>query len=264
MSDPQVNKARVVEAIEDAIADLDNAILELDRLPALDVSAIGLVAYALNSYVTVADATLALLMQALDEHPNPDVATWLVGLRHAGVLMQHTVGRLLTATRPDDFPLKPEYVDVTTLIERACDYYRRAVAAKPLEIVCRSVGEVPPAWADRVALAAVVDRLLSNAVEVSASGATIVVQVLAGPGGVVCTVCDAGPTLTHLEQSQLFDPDAIANLESEPTRGARFGLIVAKDLVDRMNGRLWSDAEPGQGMCLSFRLPYRGEAFDRR
>ena len=264
MSDPMANKALVVEAIEDAIADLDQAILALDQMPTLDASAIGLVAYAMNGYVTVADATLALLMQALEEHPNPDVATWLAGLQHAGVLMQHTVGRLLNTTRPGDFPMKPEYVNVTVLIERACDYYRRAVAAKPLAIACRSVGEVPPAWADRVALAAVADRLLANAVEVSASGGTIVVQVLAGPGGVVCTVCDAGPTLTPLEQAQLFDPDAIAKLESDNARAARFGLIVAKDLVGRMSGRLWSDAELGQGTCLSFRLPYRGEAFDRR
>jgi signal transduction histidine kinase len=264
MLDPRVTKARVVEAIEDAIADLDLAMLELDRLPPLDVSATGLLAHALTSYVTVTDATVGLLMQALDEHPNPDVATWLAGLRHAGVLMQHTVGRLVNGTPPEGFPLKPEYVDVAVLVQRACDYYRRLAAAKPLEIVCRSVGEIPPAWADRVALAAIADRLLSNAIAVSASGGTILVQCFAGPGGVVCSVLDSGPTLTPLEQSQLFDPDAIASLASERARAARFALIVAKDLVGRMNGRLWSDAEPGTGMCISFRLPYHGEDFDRR
>jgi signal transduction histidine kinase len=31
-----------------------------------------------------------------------------------------------------------------------------------------------------------------------------------------------------------------------------------------MNGRLWSDAEPGKGTRISFRLPYHGEEFDRR
>ena len=259
-----VNKARVVEAIENAIADLDDAMLELDRLPAVDMTAIGLVAHALNSYATVTDATLALLMQALDKHPNPDVATWLVGLRHAGVLMQHTIGRLLNGIPPADFPLKPEYVNVAVLMHRACDYYRRAVATRPLDIVCQSVGDVPLAWADRVALAAVADRLLSNAVGVSTSGGTILVQILAGAGGVVCSVLDSGPTLTSLEQSRLFDPDAIGSLESESARAARFGLIVAKELVSRMSGRLWSDGEPGKGTCISFRIPYHGEHFVRR
>ena len=264
MFDPMANKARVVQAIEDAIVDLDDAIQELDRLPALDVPTIGLVAHALSSYLTVTDATLGLLMQALDEHPSPEVATWLAGLRHAGVLMQHTAGRLLSAPSSEDFPLKPEYVDVAVLMQRACDYYRRRVAAKPLEIVCRSVGEIPPGWADRVCLAAVADRLLSNAVEVSTPGGTILVHCLAGPGGVVCSVLDSGPTLTPLEQSQLFDPDAIACLASERARAARFALVLAKHLVRRMNGRLWSDAEPGKGTCISFRLPYHGEDFDRR
>jgi signal transduction histidine kinase len=264
MLDPMVNKARVIEAIEDANANLDDAIQELDRLPAVDVSTNGLVAHALSSYLTVTDATLGLLMQALDEHPNPDVATWLAGLRHAGVLMQHTAGRLLNGTPSDDFPLKPEYVDVAVLMQRACDYYGRTDAAKPLEMVCRSLGEVPPAWADRVALAAVADRLLSNAVAVSTPGGTILVQCFAGPGGVVCSVLDSGPSLTPLEQSQLFDPDAIAGLASEHTRAARFALVLAKHLVGRMNGRLWSDAEPGKGTCISFRLPYHSEGFDRR
>jgi signal transduction histidine kinase len=263
MTNPADGKARAVAAIEQAMADLDNALAELDRLPAVDSSTINLVTQALSSYVTVTDATLALAMEALDGRASPEVKSWLGSLRHAATLMQHTIGRLLNRTAPTDVPLKFEYVQMAVLMQRACDYYRRRVTGSPLEIVCRSVGDVPLAWADRVAAAAVADRLLSNAVEVSAPGGTIEVQILAGPGSVVCTVLDAGPTLTSLEQSRLFDSDAIARMEPGPARAARFGLIIAKELVSRMRGRLWSDSEPDKGTCISFRLPYHGDDSER-
>ena len=65
--------------------------------------------------------------------------------------------------------------------------------------------------------------------------------------------------MTSLEQSRLFDPDAVARMVSDRTRAARFGLIIAKALVTRMRGRLWSESEAGKGTRMSLRLPYLGE-----
>jgi hypothetical protein len=173
--------------------------------------------------------------------------------------MHHAVGRLIWVSANDDFPLKLESVNLSLLMQRACDYYRRAADRKQLAIVCRSVGDVPPALADRVAVAVVADNLLSNAVKFSNPGSEIQVQVMAGPGGVVCSVCDHGRGLTALEQAQLFTRGlklGAAPTAGEPSTG--FGLAIAKDFVDRMGGRLWCESEPGAGACFSFRLPYYG------
>ncbi len=158
--------AQVARAIENAKADLDRALFELDRLPAFDASTLGFVAHALNNYLTITDATLSLLTHALRDHPNQDVGIWLQGLRHTAALMDHTLGRLLRASSPAQFPLKPDHVNVPVLMERACDYYRRMAESKQLHITCGAVGDVPPAWGDRVAVAVVADNLLSNAVKV--------------------------------------------------------------------------------------------------
>jgi signal transduction histidine kinase len=144
--------------------------------------------------------------------------------------------------------LKQEYVDMPVLMSRACDFHRKSADLKQLQIVCRSIGEVPTAWADRVAVAVVADNLLSNAVKFSQPGGEIVVQVMPGPGGIVCSVLDNGPGLTSLEQAQLFDRGG--------RKSGKFGLAIAKEFVVRMGGRLWSDSEPGRGACFSFRLPY--------
>jgi signal transduction histidine kinase len=214
----------------------------------------------MNNYLSVSEATLGLIEHALGDHPDKEVARWLDGLRHLGHLMQHTVGRLLRASTPAEFPLKPESVDLPLLMQRACNYYQPSAGQKQLQIVCRAVGDVPPVWADRVAVAVVADNLLSNAVKYSNPGGEIVVQVSPGPGGAVCSVRDHGRGLTAIEQSRLFQRGV--NVGPAPTGGepsTGFGLAIARELIDRLGGRLWCESEPGRGACFSFRLPYHSD-----
>jgi histidine kinase len=252
-SDP---RQLVAESIGNAIMELSDALAELDRMPVNDMSTIGFVAHAMNNYLSVSEATLDLIRQAVSDGPGGDVATWLDGLRHLGNMMQHTVGRLLHVSAPESFPLKYECVNLPVLMERACEYHRRNAQQKQLQIVFRTIGDVPPAWADRVAVAVVADNLLSNAVMFSDPGGEIVVQIMPGPGGVVCSVRDYGPGLTTLAQAQLFHggPATPSSKSGQPSGG--IGLTIAKELIDRMGGRLWSDSGAGQGATFSFRLPY--------
>ena len=250
-------RREVAQSIENAISELAHALGELDRMPSSDRSTIGFVAHAMNNYLSVNDAVLGLLSRTLREYADADVQAWLDGLRHLGTLMQHTAGRLLRTTSPSEFPLKMEYVPLPMLMDRACDYYRPAAQRKHLEITCRFIGDVPPAWADRVAVAVVADNLLSNAVKYSAPNGAIVVQVMPGPGGVVCSVRDHGPGIAPTDQARLFQRGVTLNAVptgGEPSSG--FGLTIAKEFVERMGGKLWVDSEPGRGACFSFRLLY--------
>jgi signal transduction histidine kinase len=255
-NDPRVH---VAESIQYAIHELSEALHVLDRMPAQDRTAVGWVAHAISNYVSVNEATLNLIEQSVAVDSNHELATWIDGLRHLGRLMEHTAGRLIGASTPGEFPLKPEYVDLPLLMQRACDYYRPSARQNGLGITCRSVGEVPLAWADRVAVAVVADNLLSNAVRVSRSGGEILVDIVPGPGGVMCSVRDRGPGHTPLQQAKLFHPSAGHHVAVGGEPGTNVGLVIAKEFIERMGGRLWSDSQLGQGTCLSFRLPYHAD-----
>jgi signal transduction histidine kinase len=254
VSDP---RALAAESIELSLTHLADALAQLDRIPSNDRSAIGLAAHAMSSYLSVADATLSLLADALHGHPNPEVAKWLRSLSHLGAWMDHTVGRLLIASGPLELTLQPEYVDLAVLMQRACDYYNDTALRRQLQVVFQSPGALPLVWADRVATAIVADNLLSNAVKFSRPGGEIIVQVIPGPGGAVCTVRDNGPGLTPLEQAQLFESLSTDPLRTPAPTG--FGLSIAKGFVDRMGGKLWAESEAGRGARFSFRLPYQPE-----
>jgi signal transduction histidine kinase len=255
--DPRVHAA---ESIQYAIQELSEALVSLDRIPMEDKALVAWVAHAMDNYLSVNEATLNLVEQAIAPHPSRELATWIEGLRQLGNLMHHTVGRLVRTSAAAEFPLKPEYVNLPLLMARACDHHRPGAAQKGLDITCRSMGEVPLAWADRVAVAVVADNLLSNAVGVSRPGGDIQVDVVPGPGGVMCSVRDHGPGLTPLQQAMLFHGDVAGGpMASAGEPATRRGLAVAKDFVDRMGGRLWCESQLGEGTCFSFRLPYHAE-----
>jgi signal transduction histidine kinase len=246
---------RVAESIEEAKADLDRALAELQRVPGVDATAVGYVAHALNNYLTLTTVTVELLQAALRDNPNPEVRTWLDGLLHVTDLMSHTVGKLLHASG-NDFPLKIEIVNLFVLMTRVCNHYGRLASRKQIRVNCRGVGEIPLVKADRVATVVVADNLLSNAVKFSKPGTVIQVQLMSEPGWVVCSVRDEGPGISAEDQTRLFQKGV--TLSAVPTGGeptAGYGLALAWDFVDKMHGKLWCESELGRGARFSFRLP---------
>jgi signal transduction histidine kinase len=248
----------VAQSIENAKADLDKALAELERIPTVEPAALSFVAHAMGNYMNVTGAVLDLLTNALGDHPDAEVRQWLEGLHHLLDMTHQTVARLLRVYEPKQMPLQFDHMKLEVLMERACAYHRRSAAQKQIEIVCRTAGYVPQVWADRVAVAVVADNLLSNAIKFSNPGGRIDVQIMPSPGGAVCSVADHGPGLTPLMQAQIFERGSITERRPFGAEAAGgYGLVVAKAFIDRLGGRLWSDSEPGKGACFSFRLPYR-------
>jgi signal transduction histidine kinase len=249
-------KTRAVDSIEDAQRALDRALTELDAIPSFDPALVGFVAHALNSYVNAMTATAELLQQALRDSADSDVKVWVEGIRHATDLMHHTIGRLLHSSSPSDFPLKPTYVNLPVMMDRASRYYRRLAQPNRVEIVCHADADVPLVWADRVAVAVVVDNLLSNALKVSPPGSTISIDISSEKAAVVCSIKDAGRGLSSDQQVRLSEQmTAGAADRCHPSDG--YELAVAWEFVDRMGGRLWFETEPGPGTRFLLRLPAR-------
>ena len=243
-------RSRAISSITKARTELDRALAELDTVRTYDPALVGLVAHALGNYITVTTATVEILRHTLRAYPDRDVQVWLEGISHTADLMQHSVGRLVSASAPRDFPLKLDAVKLTVLVGRACEYYRRRTPVSRVEIACTSGKRVPSVWGDRVAIAVIVDNLLSNAVRFSPPKGLVDVNVAAQTGYVVCSVSDAGPGMSAQDRARLLGDGPP---QGESIEG--FGLIVAREFVRRMDGDLWYDTEPGAGARFSFRLP---------
>lgn len=249
-------KEQATAAILRAKAELEQAICELEKLPAFDPGAVYFTAHALNNYLTVTRGTVELLLRSLSDHPNHEVRNWLEGLGHLTELMGQTVGQLVTSSNPEDTRLRFLKWDLAPLVRRACNYYQRIADRKDISIVYEPANDIPPVWTDPVAAAAVMDNILSNAVKYSFLGKKIRVGLRREESAVVCSVRDEGPGLNREDQARLFQRGI--RLSALPTGGepsSGYGLAVAKELIDKLGGDLWCESTDGAGACFSFRLP---------
>ena len=260
------HKENVAAAIVAAKADLDEALIELEHLPAFDPGVVGFAAHALSNYLSVADGVVELLALALRGNQDPDVHHWFQVLRETTDRMGHTTSQLMNVSVPSGPKLTLGRVDAVGGVRRACDYYQRVADRKQIHILFEPAAGLPLVRADRVALAAVVDNLLSNAVKYSDHGNRVWVRIRVEGDSVVCAVQDEGPGLTPEDQARLFQRGV--RLSAAPTGGepsTGFGLAVAKDLMGQLGGEIWCESRTGQGACFSIRLPIdRDEPSDRQ
>lgn len=248
-------KTEIMASIQAAQGELEQALARLTELPALDWSTVRTAAHTLGNYLNITMACVQLLRMTLAAHPDPEVQMWLLSLERTSELMTHVARQLTNASAASDVPLIPERVNLAVMAQRAAAFYEAMANSKNLQIVCE-LQESAEVRADRIALAAVLDNLFSNAVKYSPRGKRIVVRVATETGHIVCTVADEGPGLTSADQTRLFQPGT--RLSPTPTGGETstgYGLFIAKRLIERMGGSIWCNTGPGQGCKFSFRLP---------
>jgi two-component system, sensor histidine kinase and response regulator len=258
MVDP---KDTIRDSVIHARADLDVVLEELEKLPAVDPGTVAFAAHALNNYLSVTTGTVQLLALWLADHPDPSVTELLDGLRHATQLMTHTVSKLTNASITNGVRLKFEEFDLSRLVERACEYYQQSASRKGIRVRFVEFESVTQVWSDKVAVAAVLDNLVSNAIKYSPPNGEIRVEVKTTPRGAACTVTDNGPGLSEADKANIFQRGA--QLSAKPTGGepsTGYGLSVAKEFTDHLGGEISCVSELGKGASFTFVLPITADS----
>jgi len=114
--------------------------------------------------------------------------------------------------------------------------------------------------ADRTRLKQVLLNLLSNAIKYNAPQGAVTVRCCESrPGHVRVEVRDQGPGLRPEQVAQLFQPFNRLEEEAGLKEGTGIGLVVAKRLVELMEGSIGVESAVGQGSTFWFELLAAGE-----
>jgi signal transduction histidine kinase len=75
-------------------------------------------------------------------------------------------------------------------------------------------------------------------------------------GNAIIGVKDTGVGISAEDQKILFQKYAqIDNAWVSKMRGTGLGLVISKDLIEKMNGKMWVESEVGQGSTFYVSLP---------
>ncbi|HYX76528.1 MAG TPA: ATP-binding protein, partial [Gaiellaceae bacterium] len=116
--------------------------------------------------------------------------------------------------------------------------------------------DVPPVAADESQLRQVLDNLLDNAIKYSPSGGDVRLAVETVDGAVRFSIADQGLGIPPAEQERIFekfyrlDPDMTGGIG-----GTGLGLYIARELVRRVDGRIWVEPNVGGGSVFRVEIP---------
>lgn len=189
---------------------------------------------------------------------------FLAGIRQGVEGVTGLIDDLLDISRIEaGVDLDVEVCDLTEVIGVVLDK-ARAQADEKQQVLRAEIPDVLlHVRVDRLRLEQALDSLLDNALRCTPRGGKIEVTVSQDNGCVMVSVRDSGPGIPLSEQAHIFDPfHRVRREESEGAGGSALGLAVAKSVIEKYQGRIWVESEPGKGSSFVFLLPKCAEGRD--
>jgi signal transduction histidine kinase len=190
----------------------------------------------------------------LDEDQN---VTLLNVITNESDRLARTVNAILWASRLDSDALSTT-IESCDAVGLARDIVDAQLIHLPSHVRLELVAEpeLPAVAADPDKIRQVLVNLVDNAVKYSPDGGQVRVEISNESDGIRFAVRDQGLGIPYAEQRRIFDK--FYRLDPDMTRGiggTGLGLYICRELVRRMEGRIWVSSEPGRGSTFAFELP---------
>jgi PAS domain S-box-containing protein len=177
------------------------------------------------------------------------------------------VNDLLLASHLDSGKLRIniEQCDPLEIVQLEIDAARIQKPAN-VELALTSPQSLPAVAVDAGQLRQVISNLIDNAIKYSPDGGTVTVSIEERDHHVRFAVTDTGLGIPAAEQRRIFEK--FYRLDPDMTRGiggTGLGLYICRELVRRVNGRIWVESQSGEGSTFFVEVPQEqpaGQATD--
>ena len=151
---------------------------------------------------------------------------------------------LLDLSRLDagSLDISAESVDLAELASAVAREFQPVVANRRAELEVRLSDDQVMASADRERVMQIMRILLDNALRHTPEGTPVTVIAGRDNGTAELAVADKGPGVAPASHTQVFERFYTA----DAARGSGLGLAIAKELAERMDGRITLNSRPGR------------------
>ncbi|MBO2676979.1 transporter substrate-binding domain-containing protein [Shewanella algae] len=172
------------------------------------------------------------------------------------------IGDILDVVRIEagQLSLNPVQVELKQTLDSVIRIFDGIAIQKGLTLTLEFNPELPKyAQLDPLRVKQILSNLIGNAIKFTDQGH---IKVTAqkeldaeGTAQLLLRVADTGIGIPIKEQQKLFRPFAQVHNGAHNKGGTGLGLMICRSLCDMMGGTLSMMSEPGQGTCLSMRIP---------
>lgn len=218
-------------------------------------------AHELRAPVTAIEWGLKTLLEdaAFQKSLPEEYRKLLEELRAKNENLLELVRNLLNVARLQSGPpiLELEKVSLASVLSEVKENISPLAAEKRIEVRWPLLKEALP-WVKThpLSLREVLTNLLVNAIRYNKPGGWIDVRIELREHEVVIHVKDSGIGMDEEEMKNLFKEfHRIKSQETENIEGTGLGLFIVKQLLERMQGKIWVASKKGEGSTFSFSLP---------
>lgn len=147
-------------------------------------------------------------------------------------------------------------LSMENVISAVTNTYRNKISKADLTMNTYLTPDLPSVIGDTRQLQEAVSCLLENAIKFTASGGQIDLQLTADDQWVYLSVTDTGIGIPKDKLVHIFD--SFYQVDGSPTRkygGLGLGLTIAKTVIERHNGQIEVNSQPGHGSQFTVKIP---------
>jgi len=165
----------------------------------------------------------------------------------------------VTKIEAGDVPITLEPVEVGPLAMATLGKAAAAAGEAGLTLQLVQPSEVPPLWADKLALNQMLDQLMSNALKFTPAGGTVRLIVRPAPqGGTEVAVADSGCGIPEEQLGSVLKPFyQVGDVLRRTSEGAGLGLTIVVGLAKLQGATVSIRSTTGQGTTVSLLFPPR-------
>jgi len=204
------------------------------------------VSHDLRAPLRLIHAHAQMLREDMPSGYGPESDLHVEQIQRGARQLSELIDALLTYSRLGEVELKRERVQLGEVVPEVI------AGLKPSRQVEWRIGELPAVLGDRALLTQVLSILLNNALKYASAERRTRVDVGADADGVY--VRDNGVGFDMRYAGKLFGLFQRLHRQDE-FEGVGVGLALARRIIERHGGRIWADANVGEGAIFRFTLP---------
>jgi signal transduction histidine kinase len=235
---------------------LDEKNQELEQINQYKNRLFAIISHDLKSPLSSFSSITSTLNDYFDHISPDDAKSYLTKLANSARALEGQMKNLLewAMSQLSDRTLKMESIHVKSQIDELKAFFQLNLDIKKQQLYIDAPDDLI-LFSDKEYLQTILRNLLSNAIKFTPSGGSI--WVVAQSENNMCTLLirDSGIGIAREDFVKLFSLTADKkSIGTSTEKGTGLGLVLVKEMVDKLGGEISLESEPGKGTIFSIRL----------
>ncbi|MFA5932905.1 MAG: ATP-binding protein [Microgenomates group bacterium] len=238
-------------------------VTEAKSFEAMKLDFVSMAAHELRTPLTSIKGYLSVFMSESKGKFTDDQNTFLTRISISTEQLLALVENLLNVSKIERgiFNVNTVSADWVELVAQTVDQFAERAKEKNLEYTfTKPTEKIPKLMVDKLRIVEVISNLLSNAINYTAPGGKIKINIKLSPdkNSVVTSVTDTGEGIPKEAQPHLFTKFFRVSGKLEMgSKGTGLGLYISREITEMHHGKIWVESEVGKGSTFSFSLPIK-------